>query len=180
MSASTKRRSVAAVAVCSALTIAMLGGCADHPSKGWSTADVWHDTVRTVAVPAVTNSTYYREVAPELTRAIIEAIERRTPYKVTDELHADSILTVELRDVKLRNLSQSSYTGLSQEVIVELTIDWRGEDLDDNRLLAGSRGFTGSGLFVPTQPSHEPIEIGQRQVANRLAADLVDRMHAAW
>lgn len=162
-----------------ACTLAV-ASCASHPSEGWSTGQAWPDDVRTVAIPAVGNTSYYREIGPELTRAIIEAVERRTPFKVTDELHADSILTVDITHVKLNTISQSSLTGLAQEVIVQLTIDWRWEDLDDNRLLAGSKAFSGTGLFVPTQPSHEPIEIGQRQVANRLAEDLVDRMHAAW
>jgi len=161
------------------LTIA-LASCAERPSEGWSTGEAWPDDVRTVAVPAVGNTSYYREIGPELTRAVIEAIERRTPFKVTGELHADSILTIDIRQVKLNTISQSSLTGLAQEVIVQLTIDWRWEDLDDNRLLAGSKAFSGTGLFVPTQPSHEPIEVGQRQVVNRLAADLVDRMHSTW
>lgn len=162
------------------LCLAAIASCADHPSKGWSTSEAWPQDIHTVAIPAVTNSTYHRDIGPELTRAVIEAVERRTPYKVTDALHADSVLTVELTDVKLSTISQSSYTGLAQEVVVRLTVDWRWEDLDDNELLAGSTGFSGSGLFVPTQPSHEPMELGQRQVANRLAADLVDRMHGAW
>jgi hypothetical protein len=161
-------------------SVLALASCAAHPADGWSTGEAWPDNVRTVAIPAATNTSYYREIGPELTKAIIEAVERRTPFKVTDELHADSVLTVNITNVKLNTISQSSLTGLAQEVIVQLTIDWRWEDLDDNTLLAGSKAFTGTGLFVPTQPSHEPIEVGQRQVVNRLAADLVDRMHAAW
>jgi hypothetical protein len=162
------------------LVLLLSGSCATDPTTGWSTSGAWPENVRTVAIPAVGNTTFHREIGPELTRAIIEAVERRTPYKVTDELHADSVLSIEIVNVDLKSISQSSYTRLDQEVLVKLTIDWRWEGLDDNRLLAGSRGFTGSGLFVPTQPSHEPLEIGQRQVVNRLADDLVDRMRSAW
>ena len=165
---------------CLAILLSALAGCAANPADGWSTSTLWPDDVRTIAVPAVTNSTYHREIGPELTKAIIEAIERRTPYKVTDELRADSVLTVEIKDLKLTSLSQSALTRLDQEVLVQLTIDWRWEDLDDTRLLAGSQGFSGSGIFMPSQPSGEPIEVGQRQVASRLAEDLVDRMRAAW
>jgi len=158
----------------------LTGGCAADPAEGWSTTTTWPDSVRTVAVPAVMNTTYHREIGPELTKASIEAIERRTPYKVTDELRADSVLTVEIKDLKLTSLSQSALTKLDQEVLVQLTIDWRWENLNDTRLLAGSEGFSGSGVFIPSQPSGEPIEVGQRQVASRLAEDLVDRMRGAW
>ena len=167
---------------CIALTLCsvMLGACAGDPTTGWSTESAWPDDVRTIAIEAVKNDTYHREVGPELTKALIEAVERRTPFKVTDELTADTLLTVEITDVELSSIAQSAYTRLDQVVLVQLTIDWRWEDLDDSRLLAGSRGFSGNGLFVATAPSNEPIQVGKRQVANRLAEDLVDRMHAAW
>ena len=168
------------ITVACLVVLACLGGCAGNPAEGWSTNATWPADIRTVAVPAVSNQTFHREIGPELTKAIIEAIERRTPYKVTDELKADSILTVSIEDFDIDSISQSALTGLDQEVLLKITVNWRWEDLNESTLLAGADNFTGSGVFIPSQPSGEPIEIGQRQAAARLAQDLVNRMRGAW
>jgi hypothetical protein len=49
---------------------------------GYSTAPNYCDDVKTVRVPVFDNKTYRQGVEFELTQAVVEAIERYTPYKV--------------------------------------------------------------------------------------------------
>src|SRR5690606_23700927 len=101
----------------------LVASCASDPSKGYSTQSVYPEGLSSVAVPIFTNRTYVRDLEFELTDALIKEIEARTPYKVTPESRADSILLGHIQHVELDHLSKSRLTGLSEEVIVSVTID---------------------------------------------------------
>jgi hypothetical protein len=178
-----------------ALVITTLGalvlgitGCASDPARGYSSASAYPAGISTVAVPIFTNHTYQRDIEFELTDALIKEIEARTPYKVTASGAADgggsrsahTVLLGQIRAVQLDQLSKSRLTGLSEEVIVSVTIDFQWRDVRSGRVLLERKGFTGHGLFVPSQPTGEPIELGQFAVVQQLARDVVAEMRAEW
>jgi hypothetical protein len=157
--------------------ILFAAGCVSGP---YEAASLHRTDLRTVAVPILDNDTFVRGVEFELTDALIKEIEARTPYKVTDETRADSILIGRIRAVELDQLSKSRATGLGEEVLVGVTIDFQWRDIRTESLLVERKSFSGHGLFVPSAPSGERIELGQMAVVQKLARDVVDEMRSSW
>ena len=157
-----------------------LAGCASDPTMGWSTTSAWPQNIRTVAVNLPDNTTYNRTVDYEFIDALIKEIEARTPYKVTAPDRADTILTGRIQRVDHEQLSKSSLTGLSEEVTVRVTIDLTWTDLRTGETLLDLESFSSHSLFVPSNPTREPIELGEFGVAQRLARDIVTEMQADW
>ena len=161
-------------------SLALLAGCSSDPTKGYAAISVFPASVRTIAVPIITNRTYFRDVEFELTDALIKQIETQTPYKVTSQTDADTVLTGQIRNVQLDHLSKSRLTGLTEEVIVGVTIDFQWKDVRSNRVLVERRSFTGHGLFVPSNPTGEPIALGEFAAVQQLARDVVAELQAQW
>ncbi|MBG80489.1 MAG: LPS assembly lipoprotein LptE [Phycisphaerales bacterium] len=155
-------------------------GCSDDPTKGWSNRSIFNQQVKTVAVPIATNTTHYRQIGFMLTDAVIKEIESRTPWKVTYASRADTVLNMTINDVGLQTLSLSDVTGLNEEVVVSMTIDFSWDDLESNQPIFARQNFSAGGLFVPSQPSGEVLQIGQFQVVQQLATDIVDEMASSW
>ena len=158
----------------------LMAGCSADPRTGYSTESIYPTKYQTVAIPVIKNETYARDVGFMLTQALITEIESRTPYKVTSETYADSLLTGRITAVRLTALSQNSTTGLDEEVIVGVTVDFEWMDLETDATIVQRSNFEGAGLFVPTPPSGEYLEIGEVAVVQQLASDMVDEMQAAW
>lgn len=169
-----------ALTLITATIACFLGGCANDPTAGYVAGGIYPDDVTTVAVPIFENDTYQRNVEFELTDAVIKEIEARTPYKVVDRAHADTILIGRVRKVELDQLSKSRRTGLSEEEILRVTIDFQWQNQQTGRTLVERRDFTGQALFVPSQPSGEPIELGTFATVQNLARDIVNEMQAPW
>ena len=171
------RRSRTTTAVTVTVASAVLAGCAADPTKGWSTTSVWSDDIRTVSIGLFANSTPNRNFGFEFTDALIKEIEARTPYKVTAPGRADTMVTGRIRRVEHTQLSKSTLTGLSEEVTVSVTIDLSWTDLRTGETLLELESFTANSLFVPSNPTREPIEQAEFQ---RLAHDVVTEMQTDW
>ncbi|MHC5002919.1 MAG: LPS assembly lipoprotein LptE [Planctomycetota bacterium] len=157
-----------------------LGGCAADPVAGYSTQTTFPTDVATIAVPIFQNDSYTRELEFELTDALVKEIQARTPYRLAPSSRADTVLLGRIRKVELDQLSKSRLTGLSEEVVVGMTIDFEWKDLRTDRVLVARREFVGSGLFVPSRPTGESIEIGQFNAVQQLAQDVVAEMRGGW
>jgi hypothetical protein len=172
-------RFAAALAVILVVPLAF-AGCASDPSQGYSTASIYPTGISTIAVPIFTSESYTRDIEFQLTDALIKEIEARTPYKVVADERADTILIGQVRQVELDQISKSRLTGLSEEVIVSVTIDFQWKDQRSGKHLLERRSFTGNALFVPSRPSSESIELGQFSVVQQLARDVVSELQAEW
>lgn len=157
-----------------------LAGCSSDPTKGYSTTSIYPTDIRTVAIPIFSSDSYTRDVEFELTDALIKEVEARTPYKVVPADRADTVILGQVRKIALDQLSKSRQTGLSEEVIVSVTIDFQWKDQRSGKPLIERKGFTGNALFVPSEPSSEPIELGQFAVVQQLAQDIVSEMQSDW
>lgn len=160
--------------------LSMTGGCANDPTQGYSSESIFRADVATVSVPIFENTTFHRQVELDLTESIVKEIERRTPYKVTNQRRADTILTGTIRRVELDQLTRSRQTGLAEEMVLSVTVDFEWRDLRTNRLLVRRESFTSHGLFVPSGPTGEPIELGQLATVQKMARDIVDEMQSEW
>ena len=164
------------------ITLALLAtaGCSSDPTTGYATTSTFPTSVSSVAVPIFANDTFTRSIEDDLTDAVIKQIETRTPYQVTTRTRADTILIGRVRKVELDQLSKSNLTGLGEEVIVGVTIDFEWRLLDQDKTLVERNSFEGNGLFVPSTPTGERIELGRMAAVQDLARAIVDEMQAAW
>ncbi len=166
--------------LCAVFAAAALSSCASDPAQGYAFRSTYSDEVRTIAVPIFENNTYERGVEFDLTDAVIKEIEASTPYKVTSSDTAQTILTGRVRSVELEQISKSPLTGLSEEVVVTVTIDFEWQDLLTGKPLVRREGFAGHGLFVPSRPTGERFELGRMAAIEDLARDVVAEMRGAW
>ena len=157
-----------------------LGGCSADPTQGYSFTHSHDETVRTVSVPMFQNPTFTRGIEVELTDAIIKEIQAKTPWRVTTEGSANTTLTGTLTDSRLRRLSIGRDTGYSQEIAVELTVDFDWKDSRTGKTLVSRRSFTASEAFIPASPANERIEAGQHAAVQRLARDIVAELRSNW
>lgn len=158
----------------------MAGGCASDPTQGYSNASIYPTGISTVAIPIFTSDSYTRNVEFELTDALIKEIEARTPYKVVSSDRADTVLLGQVKNVELDQLSKSRLTGLSEEVVVSVTIDFQWKDQRSGKPMVERKGFASHALFVPSRPSSESIELGQFSVVQQLARDIVSELQSEW
>lgn len=160
---------------------ALFASCSDDPRQGWSTKSVYPTQYATIAVNTFENETHYRQIGFLLTKALVATIESRTPYKVTNEMTAETLLTGRIVNVELTSLSQNrGGSRLDEEVVVGVTIDFNWTNLETDRTIIERMNFEGGGLFVPTTPSREVIELGEFEVVQQLATDVVDELQSAW
>lgn len=160
---------------------ALFASCSDDPRQGWSTKSVYPTQYTTIAVNTFENETHYRQIGFLLTKALVATIESRTPYKVTNEMTAETLLTGRIVNVELTSLSQNrSDDRLDEEVVVGVTIDFNWTNLETDRTIVERMNFEGGGLFVPTTQSREVIELGEFEVVQQLATDVVDELQSAW
>lgn len=136
--------------------------------------------VRTVAVPVAKNSTFDRKVAPELTDALVKAIESGTHFRVASEGRADTVLRATIRTVDLQQISKSRGTGLSEEMSLNVTVDYEWIDQRTGKPLVQRNGFRESAVFVASLPIQQPIDLARFQVVEQLASAIVDSMQADW
>jgi hypothetical protein len=157
-----------------------VAGCASDPTQGYSMSSPYPTGVSTVAVRVFENDTYDRGVEFELADALVKEIEARTPYRVTSARGADTILTGRIRTVERDQLSKSPLTGLSEEVMLSVTIDLNWRDRRTGESLLELESFSAHNLFVPSAPTRDPIELAEFGVVQRLARDIVSEMRANW
>ena len=154
--------------------------CETDPSVGYSSSSLYPKQFQSIAVPIFQNSTMTRDMEFMLTDAIVKEIQVRSPYRVVNKQVADTLLTGTITSVGLRTLSQSRTTGLDNEVLIKVVVDFEWfNQLNGNRIV-GRKNFSSSALFIPSRPSSEPVEMGQFAVVQQLASDIVDQMQASW
>jgi hypothetical protein len=175
---------VACVALLTACVASLPLGCATDPRDGYSTTPTYPAGVATVAVPIFRNTTPTPGLEQMLTEAVIKQIQSTTPMRVVQDSargsQADSTLTARITKAELRRLSVETSTGLVQEVAVLITVDFAWRDARTGKTLVERKNFTASDSFVPSRPTGERIELGQRGATQRLAQDIVHELRGAW
>ena len=154
--------------------------CETDPTVGYSSSSLYPKQYQSIAIPIFQNSTMTRDVEFMLTDAIIKEIQVRSPYRVVDKHVAETILTGTITSMKLSTLSRSQTTGLDNEVLFKVVIDFEWYDQVNGNRIVGRKNFASSAVFIPSRPSSEPLEIGQFAVVQQLASDIIDQLQASW
>lgn len=170
------------------LPIIALGGCGYHWSNmgpGAASSDpefkwpsLYREDVKTVAVPVFTNRTYYRGVEFNLTKAVVNQIETRTPYKVVPREQADTVLEGNIVDCAVHYQSRSAINGLPQEQLFYLVVSFTWKDLRTGKILVMRNGFEQTSSYYPTL-GEDRFE-GSQDSVERLALAIVDELQANW
>ncbi len=179
----TRRAPLAILSPLLAMTLVVansLVGCASDPKEGYAARNPYSSKYHSVALPIFRNKSYIRDFEFELADALVKQVSVSTPYAVTSEASADTILRGTITSISLNELSRDPTTGLSNEVIVKVIVDFEWSDLRTGQPIVARNGFTASALFVPSRPASEPIDLARFQVVQQLARDLVDQMQSAW
>ncbi len=149
-----------------------LAGC------GYTARSIYPTDIATVAVPVFKNTTFRRNLEFELTEAIDKNIEARTPYKISGESHADSILTGKIVSVQENVLTNRLQNNLPQETQVTIVVNFTWKDTRTGKVLVRRVNFARSSTTVP--------QIGQRladaenAAIDSLARSIVDEMQMPW
>ena len=161
--------------------IAVLGaGCASSPTEGYAATSPFPSKYRSVALPVFRNDSLMRGFERDLADALVKQVEQSTPYKVRSEAAADTALRGTITSVDLVQLSKDPGTGLANEMMVRMRVDFEWTDLRTGERIVAKSGVESSALFVPSYPAREPLELGRFVAVEQLARDLVAAMQSNW
>ncbi|MCP4798019.1 MAG: hypothetical protein GY885_17845, partial [Phycisphaeraceae bacterium] len=130
MNPGQQRFARAAVTIAVGLSsLACLPGCSKDPESGWAMTSTHDDRFQTISIPIFQNDTWFRGLERELGRSLVVEMESRTPYKVTGQGTADTLLRGRIRSAELILLSSSVTTGLADEMLLKSELDFEWVDL---------------------------------------------------
>ncbi|MGH7132414.1 MAG: hypothetical protein ACREJO_10765 [Phycisphaerales bacterium] len=167
--------------LCSALVASVLAGaCSSDPTQGYSVTRPYRNDIQTVAVPVFNNTTFARGMEVRLTESVIGEIRRQTPWKVADASSAQTTLTGTITSSQMRVGSLGQTTGLVEDQVVIVSIDFEWKDNRTGKVLVARRQFQAVQSFVPAQGVQERIELAQNATVQELARDLVAELRSSW
>lgn len=167
-----------AVSLCCLLPV----GCAGYQ---FGPQAMFRPDVRTIHVPIARNETFRDDLGVRVTEAVIRRIQQRTPYVVTGNPNADSVLTCRVVSVTKRGLTETETDELrALEAVTAVEASWVGRNgnvLMENRILpSGSLAlaFAQESRVVPE--AGQPLEVELQSSIDDLADRIVAQMEARW
>jgi hypothetical protein len=154
------------------------GEAASGEDDGYHWQSLYRDDVQTVAVPIFTTTSFDRGAEFGLSAAVVKQIEANTPYKVVPATRADTVLEGQIVEVKANTLSTNRNSGIPQEQLMALTVDFTWKDLRTGRVLVERRNFEQTAPFYPTLG--EGRTTGRQQAIEKLALAIVQELQADW
>ena len=173
-------RSCFTLLLLAAIASLSLAGCASDPRLGYASGSSFRSDIGSVTIPIFINDSFERGVEYELTEALIKEVEARTPYKVTSSTRADSILIGRITSVQRDVQSRSPVTGLNEEVVYRVRVDFEWSDMRSGRTLLKRQAFEGQGVYHPSRPIAESSELGATAAVQQLASDIVNQLRSDW
>jgi hypothetical protein len=129
-------------------------------------------------VPIFTNKDFHRGVEFSLTKAIINQMEAKTPYKVTSREKADTILEGEITEVRTKVVSRDRDTAIPQEELQSVTVNFVWKDLRTGKILKQKNGYQETKVLYPTLG--EGQFTGTQVAVENLALSIVHELQDKW
>jgi hypothetical protein len=171
-----------------AVLLVQLSGCnynngyssvGDAPKNPWyQWRSLYREDIHTVSVPIFKNKDYRRGVEFTLSKAVVNQIEMRTPYKVVAREKADTILEGEIVKITLHTLSESTTSALPQEQLYDIVVNFTWKDQRTGIILCDRRNFEQTTTFYPTLGEGEFV--GSQEGVEKLALGIVQELQADW
>lgn len=160
----------------------MVGGCASYQ---FGAAALYPQNIRTVHVPVVRSESIRPDLGVQLTEALVEEIERRTPYEVVSTPAADSVLRCNIIAQSKTVLTETATDDpRALDSAISVAVTWNARDgrrLMQNSLASldvDSTGFSQSVRFVPE--AGQSIDTANQEAIERLARRIVSQMESRW
>jgi hypothetical protein len=162
--------------------VSLCCGCAAYQ---FGSATIFRPDVQTVHVPIVRNETFRDDLGIRLTEAIVKEIERRTPYKVTGNPNADSVLTCSVVNETKRVLTETrddDPRALDAAISVRAAwTDRRGQLLMQNSIIPIQDGVISFGQDARLVPEGgQSIATATQAGIENLAERIVSQMEMRW
>ena len=152
-------------------TAAVLAGC-----LGYTTEPLHRTSIRTVAVPIFQSDEFRRGLEMEFTKELIRMIELRTPYKVTSEEHADTVITGKIVDL-LEGILTEDARDNATEIQTSLYVDYRWKDLRTGQILRSGRPHQAY-PYAPVEG--QTLRSSTTFAIRKLAEQIVEDMEEDW
>lgn len=160
----------------------LTSGCATYH---FGSRSLYRDDIRTVYVPVAHNETFRHDLGPRLTEAVIRQIEMRTPYKVTGDPAADSVLSLRITTATKSVLTEAaSDDPRALDSVVSAVVTWNdrlGNPLLQNHVAVDANLGTSllqSNRFVPE--AGQSIQTSLQATIDDLADRIVSQMEMRW
>ena len=153
-----------------ALIAALLGGC------GYTAEGLHPAGVRTVAVPTFQSREFRRGLETEMTRELVNMIELRTPYKVTAQERADTVLTGTILDLVETVLAEDDDDRVTESQVT-LTVEYQWKDLRTGKVL---REGTPHYAWHFAAAEDQTLRSAQTAAIRKLAEQIVEEMERDW
>ncbi len=164
--------------------LASLVFAAFAPGCGYSIRPPYDNTVKTVYIPIFKSVTFRRDVNLMLTKAVIDEVERRTPFKVVGrEEDADTTLFGEVNFADKNTIVENPFNLPRQLTAqVNVMIKWKdnrlsGEEADKKE--AEPPAWV-SELYYFNPELGETSQLAFQRVCDKLAIQIVGMMEQPW
>ncbi len=159
-----------------------LAGCAMYQVGNES---LYPADVHTVYVPMFESTSFRRNLGERLTEAVVKEIELKTPYKVTGNDAADSILVGRIVGDSKRVVFENKYDEPRElEMSLQVQVSWLDRQ---SNLLRKSQpipvpldliAITENAVVVPEVG--QSVATGQQKAIQKLAEQIVAMMEQPW
>ncbi len=156
------------------LALSLASGCQ------YSHEELFVENVSTVAVPIFQNQSFYKRVEFDMTEALIKEIESRTPYKVTAETGANTVIQGSIVSVHQQLISRSFEAAVPEELQVTIVAEIEWKDKRSGTVIRKRSRVTGTGEYVPARGVGQPFEIAQHAAVADLSRQIVSVMRRDW
>jgi len=172
------RLSGSAIALGIAITLCLLSvGCGYRMGRGFESK------IQSVYVPIFTSQSDRRGLEFQLTEAVHQEIQNRTPFLLVEEPSADTKLVGKIVNTRKRVLGETRFDD-PRELQMSLMVEVRWENLRTGEILAEKRVPISENDVQLIQRSEFAPEVGQslatayQQLVTRMAREIVDMMEA--
>ncbi len=157
-----------------------LSGCDNDPNTAWTTRDQFVQGVDTVYVPMWNRNRdiFRRELEFRITEAVAKEIQASTPYRISSESRADTMLTGEIVEIPEQVMNFNPDSGNPREKEIIMTIAFRWVDLRTGKELAKEDAIEVTATYIPD--FGEDYFQGSEAAFNAAARRVVQSMHAEW
>ncbi|MEL6898058.1 MAG: LPS assembly lipoprotein LptE [Planctomycetota bacterium] len=172
---STLARQIASLSL-----LAVWIGCVGCANYTVGTRALFRPDVTSVHVPAVQNETFRHDLGGQLHEAVVREIQLRTPYRVTGNPGADTVLSCRINFESKNVLTETaSDDPRALDTVVSVQTTWlnrNGEMLMQNRLLpdAAALQLSDTSQFVPEAGGS--IGAANADAMAKIASRIVDQM----
>ncbi|KLU05479.1 putative transmembrane region and signal peptide protein [Rhodopirellula islandica] len=164
------------------IVVGCLSGCTPYQ---FGNASMFPQNIRTVHVPVIRNATFREDLGVRLTEALNKEIELRTPYKVTADPLADTVLRCEVVDETKRVLTENDADYVrALDAAIQVRASWsdrQGRLLMKNSIVPTDDLtilFSQDERFVPE--AGQSIDTATQKAIEDLANRIVSQMEARW